>query len=52
MMENDCLIKYKDVAINQQELTVLEDVNFEINKGEFVYLIGKVGTRYMVNCLY
>ncbi len=44
MMENDCLIKYKDVAINQQELTVLEDVNFEINKGEFVYLIGKVGT--------
>ena len=44
MMENDCLIKFKDVAINQQELTVLEDVNFEINKGEFVYLIGKVGT--------
>ncbi len=43
-MENDCLIKYKDVAINQQELSILEDVNFEINKGEFVYLIGKVGT--------
>ena len=43
-MENDCLIKYKDVSINQQELSVLENVDFEVNKGEFVYLIGKVGT--------
>lgn len=38
------LIRYKNVNINQQELSVLEDVNLELNKGEFVYLIGKVGS--------
>lgn len=38
------LIRYKNVNINQQELDVLEDVNLELNKGEFVYLIGKVGS--------
>lgn len=38
------LIRYKSVNINQQELGVLEDVNLELNKGEFVYLIGKVGS--------
>ena len=38
------LIRYKNVNINQQELGVLEDVNLELNKGEFVYMIGKVGS--------
>lgn len=38
------LIRYKNVNIIQQELGVLEDVNLELNKGEFVYLIGKVGS--------
>lgn len=38
------LIRYKNVNISQQELGVLEDVNLELNKGEFVYLIGKVGS--------
>lgn len=38
------LIRYKNVNINQQELGVLEDVNLELNKGEFVYLVGKVGS--------
>ena len=38
------LIRYRNVNINQQELGVLEDVNLELNKGEFVYLIGKVGS--------
>ncbi len=38
------LIRYKNVNSNQQELGVLEDVNLELNKGEFVYLIGKVGS--------
>ena len=41
---DDPLIRYKNVNINQQELGVLEDVNLELNKGEFVYLIGKVGS--------
>lgn len=38
------LIRYKGVNINHEEMGVLEDVNLELNKGEFVYLIGKVGS--------
>ena len=40
----ETLIKYKDVEIHQQELCVLEEVNLELCSGEFVYLIGKVGS--------
>lgn len=43
-MEEQPLIVYKGVDINQQELGVLNNVNFELRKGEFVYLIGKVGS--------
>ncbi|WP_164075924.1 ATP-binding cassette domain-containing protein, partial [Stenotrophomonas maltophilia] len=28
----------------QGQSLILKDVNFEINKGEFVYLVGKTGT--------
>ena len=37
-------INYQNVEIRQQEMIVLEDVNFKIESGEFVYLIGKVGS--------
>lgn len=37
-------INYHNVEIRQQEMIVLEDVNFNIQAGEFVYLIGKVGS--------
>lgn len=40
----EALIHYKNVEIHQQELCVLSDVNLELHKGEFVYLIGKVGS--------
>ena len=43
-MEEQPLIVNKGVDINQQELGVLNNVNFELKKGEFVYLIGKVGS--------
>ncbi len=43
-MMSDALIRYKNVEIHQQELCVLNDVNLELHKGEFVYLIGKVGS--------
>lgn len=43
-MEEQPLIVYRGVDINQQELGVLNNVNFELKKGEFVYLIGKVGS--------
>ena len=40
----EALIRYTDVEIHQQELCVLNDVNLELHKGEFVYLLGKVGS--------
>ena len=38
------IIRYQNVCISQQGLEILEGVDFELNKGEFVYLIGKVGS--------
>ena len=38
------LIEYKKVDIYQQDEIVLKDVDFCINKGEFTYIIGKVGS--------
>ena len=43
-MDNKILIDYKDVTINQQEHTVLEHVDFQLHAGDYVYLIGKVGS--------
>ena len=40
----EALIRYTDVEIHQQELCVLNGVNLELYKGEFVYLVGKVGS--------
>ena len=39
----EALIRYTDVEIHQQELCVLNDVNLELHKGEFVYLVGTAG---------
>ena len=41
---SETLIRYKNVEIHQQDLCVLNDVNLEFHAGEFVYLIGKVGS--------
>lgn len=38
------LIEYKDVEILRKEHVVLKDVTFSVESGEFVYLIGKVGS--------
>lgn len=38
------LIRYNGVEILRKELVVLKNVSFEVNQGEFVYLIGKVGS--------
>lgn len=38
------LINYHNVEVRQQEMIVLENVDLKIEKGEFVYLIGKVGS--------
>ncbi|EKY03516.1 putative cell division ATP-binding protein FtsE [Hoylesella saccharolytica F0055] len=37
------LVDYKKVNIYQDNNLVLEDVDFHVVKGEFIYLIGKVG---------
>ena len=37
-------INYRNVEIRQQEMIVLEEVDLKIQPGEFVYLIGKVGS--------
>ncbi len=38
------LINYQNVEIRQQEHVVLSEVAFQVNEGEFIYLIGKVGS--------
>ena len=38
------IIRYQNVCVSQQGLEILEGVDFELNQGEFVYLIGKVGS--------
>lgn len=43
-MSLDNVISFSSAAIFQEDHLVLNDVNFEIKKNEFVYLIGKVGS--------
>ncbi|WP_455587220.1 cell division ATP-binding protein FtsE [Bacteroides sp.] len=43
-MDDGVLIQYNNVEIHQQELCVLSDVTLQLRKGEFVYLVGKVGS--------
>jgi len=38
------ILHLKDASIYQGDSLVLSDVNVEVNKGDFVYLIGKTGT--------
>lgn len=41
---SDKIISYSGVDIYRQEQKVLRDVDFSLDAGEFVYLIGKVGS--------
>jgi cell division transport system ATP-binding protein len=41
---SNAILQLKDVSIYQGDSLVLSKVNVEINKGDFVYLIGKTGT--------
>ena len=38
------IIDYKNVDIYQQEVCVLKGVDFHVDEGEFIYIIGKVGS--------
>ncbi|MDE5986954.1 MAG: ATP-binding cassette domain-containing protein [Prevotella sp.] len=38
------LIDYRNATIYQDDLCILKDINFRADEGEFIYLIGKVGS--------
>lgn len=41
---SDIVVNVKNACIFQEHNTILNDINFEIGKGEFVYLIGRTGS--------
>ncbi len=43
-MSIDSIISFESAAIFHDDHLVLSDVNFEVGKNEFIYLIGKVGS--------
>ncbi len=43
-MALDTIIDFHNVSVSQADNLVLSDVTFHLKKGEFVYLIGKVGS--------
>jgi len=43
-MSLDTIIEFTNAAVFQSEMLVLSGVNISINKGEFIYLIGKTGS--------
>lgn len=43
-MESIPIIQLENLSVYQKTVLVLSEVTFTINKGEFVYLIGKTGT--------
>ena len=40
----EAIVSVRNVNIYQGNNLILQDVNFEVNRGEFVYLVGKTGT--------
>jgi cell division transport system ATP-binding protein len=43
-MSLDTIIEISNAALYQDEQLILSDVNFTVEKGEFIYIIGKVGS--------
>lgn len=43
-MALDTIIEFANASLYQEGLLILSEVNFSVEKGEFVYLIGKVGS--------
>lgn len=43
-MEESILLKLRDVEICREENIILHNANFTLHNGEFVYIIGKVGS--------
>jgi cell division transport system ATP-binding protein len=43
-MNQNLFLDFKNVEIKQQNKIILNEVNLKINKGEFVYFVGKTGS--------
>jgi cell division transport system ATP-binding protein len=43
-MNQNLFLDFKNVEIKQQKNIILDEINLSINKGEFVYFIGKTGS--------
>jgi cell division transport system ATP-binding protein len=43
-MEKEAIVEYSGVELTRDINTILSDVNVQIHSGDFVYLIGKVGS--------
>lgn len=44
MFSSDPVVRVKDASIFQDQNTVLREITFEIDKGEFVFIIGRTGS--------
>lgn len=44
LLQDNIVLKFENASIFQDDHLVLSDVNFTLAKGEFVYLIGRVGS--------
>jgi cell division transport system ATP-binding protein len=44
LLNSEYIIRIQQAHIYQQQKPILKDVNFEVKKGEFVYLIGRTGS--------
>lgn len=43
-MVQEQLVNYSNVQLNREENTILRNVNLSVNRGDFLYIIGKVGS--------
>ena len=44
MFSSDPVVRVKDASIFQDNQAVLHSLNFEIDKGDFVFLVGRTGS--------
>ena len=44
MFSSDPVVRVRDASILQDSQVVLQNLQFEIEKGEFVYLVGRTGS--------
>ena len=49
-MEETTLLKLDNVEICREENVILHDASFTLHNGEFVYVIGKVGSGKTCTC--